>query len=166
MELELRNSVLGFAQRTRKNLEFIREARKSKHDIHLVTHLINSLLGLVVVPMERHPKHALWEVTLEELEETHWPKWTIIKDERGAASRKTWTPTRTLGRLIVHLRNATAHGRFLFGDDPESRNLSEVRVIVEDAPPRGSVNWQAEIGGEELYRFCLLLTEHIEQHLN
>ena len=164
--LETRNSAVGFVQRSRKNLEFVRTAREANQDVHLVAHLINSLLGLVVIPMERHADHALWAVSLEELRESDWPEWTILKDERGTANKDKWTPTKTLGRLIVHLRNAAAHGKFMFADNPESRKLSEIRLIVEDALPEKPINWRAEIGGEELYQFCLLLSERIEAHLS
>ena len=165
INLETRNSAVGFVQRTRKNLEFVRTARETKQDVHLGAHLINSLLGLVVIPIEKHAEHMLWAVSLEDLHDSDWPKWTILKDERGTASKNTWTPTKTLGRLIVHLRNAAAHGKFMFEDNPESRNLSEVRLIVEDGFPEKPTNWRAEIGGEELYQFCLLLSERVEAHL-
>ncbi|MCY4365180.1 MAG: HEPN family nuclease [Chloroflexi bacterium] len=163
--METRNSALGFVYRTRKNLEFLRKARTMDEDVHLVAHLINSLLGLVVLPMERHPKDPMWTVSLEELQEWNWPNWIIIQDEKGEASNTTWTPTKSLGRLITHLRNAAAHGKFVFADNPESRNLSDIRVIVEDAPFNKPTNWRAEIGGEELYQFCLLLTDYIQHHL-
>ena len=74
--------------------------------------------------------------------------------------------TTTLEWLAYHLRNATTHGRFEFAVDPDSRDLSEVRLVVEDAPGKdGPVNWKAEIGGKELYIFCLLLADHIVDHL-
>ena len=45
-----RNETMGTVERTRKNLVYMRNARKAGADIHEVTHLLNSLLALIVVP--------------------------------------------------------------------------------------------------------------------
>ena len=163
-----RNEALGIVQRTRKNLELVQLARQNdgnNYDFHLMTHVVNSLLGLVIHPIAIHPDHELWDPDLKDLENCGWPKWTQLLDERGKAGSK-WTKTETLGRLVEHLRNAAAHGRFTFTDDPNSRELSRVNLVVEDAPGKKKpVNWQYEISGDKLCRFCLLLSEHIENHL-
>lgn len=167
---ETRNTAKGFAQRTRKNLQLVRQAREKTpmdYDFHVVTHLVNSLLGLVVVPQERHHKDPLWDVELTDLEEQGWPKWRILKDQLGTANPKTWTKMTSLGRLTNHLRNAAAHGRFEFTDEPDSRHLSRVTLIVKDAPgPNQPINWRAEISCEDLYLFCLLLAKRIDKYLN
>ena len=65
-----------------------------------------------------------------------------------------------------HLRNATAHGRFWFDGEPDSRHLSEVELVVEDAPSASQVpNWRAYIGGSELYQFCLMLADYIDDSI-
>ena len=48
-----RNEAMGIVERTHKNLVYMRNARKNGADIHEVTHLFNSLLGLIVIPWER-----------------------------------------------------------------------------------------------------------------
>ena len=160
MEFETRNKPIGFAQRTRKNLEYIRHARSRNEDVHVVTHLVNSMLGIVVVPYQHYCKKAFWSDSLKKLIiDEGWPKWDIKLDMPTGEKPKT----KTLGHLVWHLRNAAAHGRFEFVGEQDSRNLSEVRLIVHDAPGKGQEpNWKAEIGGPDLYRFCLLLAEHIE----
>ena len=50
MRLSPRGTSEGFAQRTRKNLLYIEEASRSGADVHAVTQIVNSLLGLVVFP--------------------------------------------------------------------------------------------------------------------
>ena len=50
-----RTTTLGFAQLTKKNLVSVKEGFESKKDIywrdvHVVTQLVNSLLGIVVIP--------------------------------------------------------------------------------------------------------------------
>ena len=163
--MEDRNVALIFAQRTRKNLKFIRDTLKANEDVHLITDLMNSLLGLVIVPRARYDGEELWNVTLKELEEQGWPQWNPVLNEQGKPG-KSWANTTTLQHLVAHLRNAAAHGHFEFAGKPDSRKLSEVTLVVRDAPgPGNTFKWEAEIGLEDLYHFCKLLTKHIENRL-
>lgn len=52
--LESKDTTLGFAERTRKNLGNVRNAFEKGEDFHVVTHLVNSLLGVVVVQRKRY----------------------------------------------------------------------------------------------------------------
>ena len=157
-----RGEAIGFALRTRKNLEYIRDAFDRDEDVHVVTHVVNSLLGIVVVPKERYFEESFWSISLEELTRRGWPKWDVTIDE----PTKKGSHTATLGDLIRHLRNATAHGRFRFGGEPDSRHISEVKLIVEDAPSRvRNPNWRAEIAGTDLFQFCLLLADYIDDSI-
>ena len=62
-----RNETEGFAIRTKKNMDFIVAAHDSGEDVHVVTQLVLSLLGMVVFPFER--LHGfLWHETLTDLE--------------------------------------------------------------------------------------------------
>ena len=115
-----RGEAIGFAQRTRKNLEYVRHAFDREEDVHVVTHVVNSLLGIVVVPKERYFEESFWSINLEELTKRAWPKWDVTIDE----PTKKGSRTETLGDLIRHLRNAAAHGRFRFSGEPDSRYLS------------------------------------------
>ena len=151
---------IGIAQRTRKNLEYIKsQVDSGNEEVHLVTQLVNSLLGLIVVPQEKELADRTQQLKLQELEEKGWPEWDITK---GKAK------TQTLGRLIWRIRNATAHGRFIFSGPSDSPNLWEVILTVEDGPrpEKGKpwkATWRASIGGEALYGFCMLFSAHIEE---
>ena len=150
MNFVSRNDAIGLAQRSRKNLIYIKNAIDNGEDVHAVTQLVTSLLGLVVLPWERDLVKSVRKVRLEALHEKGWPDWSVTLGE-----------TETLGCLIRHLRNAAAHGRFHFSS--ESRKLSEVLLVVEDAKSRRCAPyWRAEIGGEDLYKFCLLFSDYIE----
>src|SRR5579871_4104882 len=46
----------GLAQRTLKNLEFMEEAHALGRDVHIVTQMVNSLLGLLVFPVEKEKR--------------------------------------------------------------------------------------------------------------
>ena len=154
---ESRNTAVGLSQRTWKNFELVMKARdvdKDKYDFHLVAQLLNSLLGLVIVPWANHKDDKLWNAKLAELEEMGWPAWRF---------NKKYKKTTTLRQLLRRLRNAASHGRYSFTGDVDSRCLSKVTLVVTDACAEGKpVNWKAEIGGEELYRFCQLLAQRLE----
>ena len=45
-----RNTTEGFARRVRKNLDFIIKKCDEGEDVHEVTQLVTSLLGLIVFP--------------------------------------------------------------------------------------------------------------------
>ena len=46
---ESRRTTRGFAKRTRRNLELATESYAIRKDFHVITQLVNSLLGIVVV---------------------------------------------------------------------------------------------------------------------
>ncbi len=58
-----RNDAIVFARHTRVNLEYIESARQAQADVHLITQLANSLLGLVVF-WERNFVEHIKDVTL------------------------------------------------------------------------------------------------------
>ena len=145
-----RNDAIGVSQRTKKNLEFVKNAFEEGEDVHVVTQLVVSLLGLVVLPWEQYFVELSDKVTLDDLQGRGWPAWHV-----------TLGSCDTLGCLMNRLRNATAHGRLDFSSD--SRFLSEVMVTVEDAWPKSKeVHWRAEIRADQLYEFCIRLADHVE----
>jgi hypothetical protein len=145
-----RNDALVFARHTRVNLEYIEAARQAQEDVHLVTQLANSLLGLVVFLCERNFVEHIKDVTLADLYNKGWPRINIVKGD-----------CQTLGGLIRRLRNAAAHGRIKFSSD--SQKLVEVVIEVEDRKGRQSVpDWCARMTAEDLRTFCLKFTELLE----
>ena len=146
-----RNDTIGFAQRTRKNLEYIEAAFAEGADVHVVTQLVTSLLGLVVFPMERNVAERLKALNLLELESLGWPRWEF---EIGSSQ--------TLGDLMRHLRNAIAHCHIHFSS--ESRRLNEVYIRAEDQTQRKPTShWRVNIVASDLRIFCLKFIELVEQ---
>ena len=155
MTLPTRNSVPGFVSRTRKNLDFAIGAFEDQADVHIVTQLMLSLLGLIVVPWEHKDTRAmvqqnLKDANLADLASDGWPMWNVTLGKKP----------QTLYELIHKLRNAIAHSDFKFEGEPDSRLLSEVLVTVSDRS-----HWKAEINGQDLYRFCHRFAERIEDLL-
>jgi|SRR5579862_4632076 len=151
MPLRPRNHPLGFAARTWKNLEFIENAFEAGEDVHVVTQLVVSLLGLVVFPRERRFNMDALRVTLDDLEAGGWPSWSV---EVGHV--------KTLNDVVRHLRNSIAHGRIHFTS--ESRRLHEVVLIAEDVDPStGRTVWKASMAGDDLRKFCRHLSALLEK---
>lgn len=143
----------GFARRVRKNLDFIIKKRSETEDVHEVTQLAISLLGLIIFPWEASALQHLESLTLRELESKGWPRWNILLDEKD--------DTKTLGKLTGHLRNAACHRRLKFSsDDPD---MQKVEIEFEDAPNKKSPpNWRAKINAAELKEFCDRFTKLLE----
>ena len=132
-----RTQAKAFAQRTRCSLQFIENARRDgDSDVHRVTQITLSLLGLVVFPWERGMlETAMQGKSIVEMNAEGWPKWEITLDEDGPK-------TDTLERIVYHLCNAVSHGRLTFSSN--SPKPEEVEIIVEDAFRENSaVHWRA-----------------------
>jgi hypothetical protein len=149
-----RNEALEFARRTRRNLEFIENAKEKGADVHVVTQLTVSLLGLVVFPKERLLLAQAETKTLADMRAEGWSGWTITLDDPAK-------PTKTLADVLRHLRNAVAHGRLTFTSD--SPRLEEVAIIVEDKKREDpKPYWCARIDGAALRSFCLHFLDFID----
>ena len=137
-----RNDPLGFAERTRKNLAALEAVASIGADVHVVTQVTTSLLGLVAYPWEKQVAKQFKASSLQELVQRGWPAWKFLLGT-----------FETLDDLARHLRNAIAHGRFKFSSD--SRELQEVTIEFEDRK-RGAnaADWRASIRAEHLRDFC------------
>ena len=149
-----RNEAIEIARRTQRNLEYIKaEFDRMGEDskVHVVTQLVNSLLGMVVLPREQYLEVRNEATNWDSLIGQGWPKWDIAKGE-----------AETLGQLVRHIRNAATHGRITYSSD--SRYLHQVTITVEDSGDQGkSINWHAEIRGDKLYDFCIRFAEHVDE---
>ena len=141
--LASRNNPLGFAERTRTNLEFIEQAYSQGANVHVVTQLMLSLLGLIVFPVEKknynrirqEPVEAIWQIGI------------------GVSEN--------MGTHLRNLRNAIAHRHVIFSSD--SRDIGEVSIQFSNhygANPKPY--WQAEIKASHLKEFCFRLISMIE----
>lgn len=153
-----RNDARKFASLTVDNLRFVDavyeqgQPPQATLPVHLVTHIVNSLLGLIVFTCEKNfVRHTLNE-KISHLINNGWPAW---KFTLGGS------PGDTLGELAYHLRNGAAHGRVKYSsDDP---NPSKVIITFEDADPKTkTVYWRASIVAADLLEFCYRYAEHLD----
>lgn len=160
--LNERNTILGFAGRARKNLEFIKSALEQGDDVHIVTQLVTSMLGLFMFPQEwlkSLPPGAgargAFEQELKKAESQGWPEWSKWTFHLGGPS--------SAKDFLRQLRNAIAHRQICFSSD--SRVLAEVDVEFWSRPPprQGApdpaINWHVSINGADLYGFVLQYAE-------
>ena len=149
-----RNTVWGFRDRVRKNLVFLSHARSHGADVHVVSELITSLLGLIVFPYEeikRSRYTSLKKYALTGLYEKGWPKWTF---DIGSSN--------DLHDLVKHLRNAISHRRLFFSSDSRDPEEVEVRFrdrLTDDKPDY----WAATINAADLQKFVLLFADLLEE---
>jgi hypothetical protein len=149
-----RNHALTFADHTRKNLRFIIEARRNNQDVHPVTQTVNSMLGLLVFPQQKGFDNSIDSLPLTQLFSAGWPRVQVTQEEY---------PTRTLGDLIKHMRNAVAHRLITFSSD--SRDSTEVVITMSDRPSkRKPINWSAQVYANDLQEFSLKFIDLLEMY--
>jgi hypothetical protein len=149
--LRVRNDPLGFAHRTLKNLENIERAFEVGADVHVVTQVMLSLLGLVVFPWEKRSFERLltWSIGTSLVGADRYV-WTITKDTYPEKCD-------SIGQLLRHLRNAVSHNRVVFSSD--SRKIEDVSVQFTDL--NGQREWCAQITAVDLREFCVGLLNTI-----
>jgi hypothetical protein len=116
-------------------------------DVHVVTELITSLLGLIVFPYEEIRRSG------RSLDSTAC---------MGTGWRFTVGSSTTLTDLVRHLRNAISHRRLYFSSN--SRELEDVEVRFHDCKnPNGPADWEATINGANLFEFVLQFADLLKQ---
>lgn len=152
------NLLWDYAQRTRKNLEFIEKTVREEPGAELfeVTQLINSLLGLLVFPFERL-RDQIPEKTLADLEADGW----IVPKVSGE-----FPQVEDLSKLVQYLRNSVAHFNMEFVAD-QNGQIEGLRVWNRN---RGRKDWEAEVKIAELRdlttRFLDLIQERVSPPWN
>jgi hypothetical protein len=168
-----RNDAEHFAENTSRNLEFVsRSWEEGSKEVHLVTQIVISVLGLIVFPWEwAYRAKVVTEPTEPDLlaraglpgipvsasfeDDISDPKEQLLTHLYGEGWPR-WTvflgSTDTLGELVYHLRNAVSHRRIHFSSD--SRNPAEVVIQFWDYQ-QGATDpyWSASITADQLAAF-------------
>lgn len=140
--------VKDFAKRTRHNLEIIRAHKEQNQEAYEVTQLVNSLLGLILLPKEKSCL-KLPKTSLNALSEQGWPA-AALQPTEG----KTPENLRDLHRL---LRNSVAHFNIEFTSMLD--NITGLELC--NKCPCGNVTWKIRLSLEEIEQLleCLLQME-------
>ena len=139
-----RNDVYGFAMRTRKNLENINIAYSRGADVHPVTQVVCSLMGIAVFPWENSFKFINDDLSVTDIF-TNPPLHFEI--QKGSV--------RNFGELLRIVRNSVSHRGIEFSSD--SRNLNEVKITLTERKRSGR-DWEVRsvivFTGTQLLQLC------------
>jgi hypothetical protein len=141
--LNSRTLSSGLAQRTLKNLDFIIK-NASSTEVHPVTQVVNSLLGLLVFPVEKEAKFhaALPQVKFNNPSDLLGIRGALIQCLPVASLQVTkFDRCKSLSEFFKKVRNAISHKHLEFcGPDPDSRILADVNITLRDCKSQGKVN--------------------------
>lgn len=133
--MEYNDLIKDFALRTRANLEYIKE-QHNKTKVFEVTQLINSMLGLLILPQQL--TKSIPETSLKELENKKWPMLQMLD---------SFPPALNLRELMRYLRNGVSHGHIHFISNP-AKEISGVEIW--NINNKGKITWKAKLTIEEL----------------
>ena len=134
--MDYQNVVKDFAKRTKHNLKLIEENKSRGEEAYEVTQLINSCLGLLVLPQQRY-MNSIPKTPIDDLIKEGW----VIPRVTG-----NFPQIEDLNQLIRYLRNAVAHFNITFISDSEN----EIDTLKVWNVNRGIKTWEAVLGLHEL----------------
>jgi hypothetical protein len=155
----------GLAQRTLKNLNFIQQAyADGETEVHVVTQMINSLLALLVFPVEKEPK---FYEPLEAVSLANPPDFQAVRQSLPAfpllpsLTVSQFERCPHLGCFFKHLRHAISHKRLSFCGDPDSRCLPKVLLTFKDCKKDKPFDWEITMSAEDLEKLIRYVGENI-----
>jgi HEPN pEK499 p136 len=167
--IESRSLSTGIAIRTLKNLDFIKQAFAEGKDVHVVVQTVNSLLGLLMFPVEKEtqffkplesvslaPPSYFFAVHQSLPDFPLLPSLKIVQFENCT----------NLTRFFRRLRNAIAHRRIDFSSD--SRDIAAVIITLRDKPQDRNrpIDWEIELSAEDLEQLSRYIAHRvIDAHL-
>ncbi len=131
--MEYQNLVEDFARRTRENLRQLTKLKDDGVEVYEVTALLNSMLGLLVFPQQRH-MNTIPETSIEQLACDGWPVPQVVGD---------FPQARSLRELIRYLRNAISHFNVEIIGDEEHRICG--LVVWNTSPKSKEITWKAKL---------------------
>lgn len=134
--MEYQQIIRDFVKRTQQNMLYIEEALEEGAEVFEVTHLVNSLLGLLVFPQQKY-FDAIPRIPLSQLENEGWPCIKVVGD---------FEPASDLRELMRYLRNAIAHFIIEFVVDSAGQIVGLQVWNIKNQRK----SWQAEISLTEL----------------
>jgi hypothetical protein len=158
----------GMAQRTLKNLDYLEGAQKDGADVHLVTQVVNSLLSLLVFPVEKEKIffHSFCGKSLP----------SCIDPSPADIARVCATITRIVPGVSLHvrmfgecpnvakffkrIRNAISHKNVDF--DSDSLSLYDVWITLKDRKDeKAPFDWEIAMTAADLRTIAVYLGHEI-----
>lgn len=167
----IKEKTIEIAQRTRKNLEFIYQAKEHGENVEEFTQLLNSMLGMLISLSEDYFKGSTisWD-DVERLGLKSWdPKLKQINGKMPTAESPKLKQLKSFSELITKLRNAFAHNNFDHTINGEKTLITGVKVwnipLGKKGTPENRV-WEAEISEKDLKSLAYLFVEYLEKELD
>ena len=148
------DAFLDFLRRTKENLATTDKWRDGdpSSTFHEVTNLVNSLLGLIVLPQELLPN----SVRQVEVGPHGIAKWGVTFN----VVKREGRPPKQLRPLLTGMRNTIAHGSWEF--EANGPNIGGIK-FVNRSKDRKRVLWIAAFDLDGLHSFLDHLTSEIER---
>ena len=122
--------TLIIAQRTRKNLDYIYEARSKQEDVEEFTQLLNSMLSMIICIREDYFKEGCisWdEIERKGLKHYNSELRDLAGDQAKIQSPKLKTIS-SFSQLTTKMRHAFAHNCFALNIDETTKQITGVTV--------------------------------------
>jgi hypothetical protein len=155
--------TITIARRTRKNLDFIYTQKAQGADVEEFTHLLNSMLGMVICLREKYliEKNVTWE----DIGKQYLQPASILSKNPTKESPNL-KPHNSFSKLISNVRHALAHNCF----DLQCNKKKLTGVVVWNVPtkkPNKPENrtWEAEIPEEQLKMLAYSFIDYVEKIL-
>jgi hypothetical protein len=148
-----------------KNLAFIQAAHARGEDVHVVTQMVNSLLGLFLFPIEKEDQFF---DSFRSVKLSNPPRFAAVRQTipefplLPSLQCSKFANCRNLRRFIKRVRNAVAHRHFdIFG---ESHDLSAVSIRLYDQEPGAPIDWDITLSAEDVGQLCIYIADQVIQN--
>lgn len=156
--------ALTIARRTRKNLDFMYASKAKGDDVEEFTHLLNSMLGMLICLREEYFKERC--VTWKDVEQRGL-KSVYITSSPPTQESPNLKQHKNFSQLITKARHAFSHNNFdLQGDD--QRRITGVLVWnIEVGKENKAENrtWEASISEQQLRNLAYLFIDYVEHNV-
>ena len=155
--------IKDFAERTMNNLVAIEKIAKAEeqegkgHTTFEVTQLVNSCLGVFIIPWAEH-EDMKWipKTSLKELEDDGWPIPSLINKSELRSDLN-------LRVLVEYIRNAVAHYNLKFTSDNNDQ-INGLRMWNDNND--GTKRWESKLSKEDLRLLVKKFSQEIVQNLS
>ncbi len=114
-----------FINRTLTNLTYIQQAEKQGQEVYEVTQLVNSFLGLIILP-QQYGDGLIMDTDICPI---------LLKDLQNAITTNTYKGKRkdpTFNNILYHLRNALSHGKLDFRNEEHNGKMQISSIEFSD----------------------------------
>jgi hypothetical protein len=160
--LKSRSLSAGLAQRTIKNLQFIQWAHENEDDVHIVTQVVNSVLCLLVFPIQ---KEAGYFQSFSFVSLTDPPDFLAVRKvlpdfpPLPSLQVRQFNNCKNVRRFFKRVRNAISHRRIDFSS--ESHDLNVVMISLADVNDHLDIEWDISISAQDLLHLCRYIADEI-----